>query len=174
MLGAIAQFETKIRAERQMDGIQKAKDRGVRLGRKKQLTEQQVVELRRRREQGELIKNLMKDYGLSKSSISLSWAIMRTLWSQGIIDPPIHPAFWAQTPKKEKIMGTRTEQTKEIIGAATEVTPDYMRRTGWHQCTDVQLDENQAFAIEDQLANPDYTVSATRTCAGFIVWNHLA
>jgi DNA invertase Pin-like site-specific DNA recombinase len=32
MLGAIAQFETEIRAERQMDGIQKAKARGVRFG----------------------------------------------------------------------------------------------------------------------------------------------
>ena len=29
MLGAIGQFETEIRAERQMDGIKKAKDRGV-------------------------------------------------------------------------------------------------------------------------------------------------
>ena len=29
MLGAIAQFETEIRAERQMDGILKAKERGV-------------------------------------------------------------------------------------------------------------------------------------------------
>jgi DNA invertase Pin-like site-specific DNA recombinase len=29
MLGAIAQFETEIRAEQQMDGIQKAKERGV-------------------------------------------------------------------------------------------------------------------------------------------------
>ena len=28
MLGAIAQFETELRAERQMDGIQKAKERG--------------------------------------------------------------------------------------------------------------------------------------------------
>lgn len=28
ILGAIAQFETEIRAERQMDGIQKAKERG--------------------------------------------------------------------------------------------------------------------------------------------------
>ena len=35
MLGAIAQFETEIRAERQMDGIQKAKERGVHFGRKK-------------------------------------------------------------------------------------------------------------------------------------------
>ena len=69
MLGAIAQFETEIRAERQMDGINKAKARGVSFGRKKQLTPVQIEELRQRREQGVLIKTLMKDYGLSKASI---------------------------------------------------------------------------------------------------------
>ena len=68
MLGAIAQFETEIRAERQMDGIQKAKERGVRFGRKKSLTAEQVAELRMRREQGELIKTLMKDYNISKAT----------------------------------------------------------------------------------------------------------
>jgi DNA invertase Pin-like site-specific DNA recombinase len=40
MLGAIAQFETELRAERQMDGIRKARDRGVHLGRHKRLTPQ--------------------------------------------------------------------------------------------------------------------------------------
>lgn len=69
MLGAIAQFETEIRAERQMDGIRKAKERGVHFGRKKSLTEKQVAELRRRRDKGTLIKTLMKDYDLSKASI---------------------------------------------------------------------------------------------------------
>ena len=70
-------------------------------------------------------------------------------------------------------METRTEQAKAVIEAATEDAPEYMRRTGWHQCSDV-LDEKQAlFAIEDQLGDPDYMVSATRTCAGFIVWNSL-
>ena len=69
MLGAIAQFETEIRAERQMDGIQKAKERGVHFGRKKRLTVQQVAELRDRRDQGALIKALMKEYGLSKASV---------------------------------------------------------------------------------------------------------
>jgi DNA invertase Pin-like site-specific DNA recombinase len=52
MLGAIAQFETEIRAERQMDGIRKAKERGVRFGRKKSLTADQVGKLRQRRQQG--------------------------------------------------------------------------------------------------------------------------
>ncbi len=69
MLEAIAQFETEIRAERQMDGIKKAKDRGVSFGRKRKLTQKQINQLRQRREQGELIKTLMKDYSLSKASV---------------------------------------------------------------------------------------------------------
>ena len=47
MLGAIGQFETEIRAERQMDGIQKAKARGVQFGRKKKITTAQCQDLRR-------------------------------------------------------------------------------------------------------------------------------
>ena len=69
MLGAIAQFETEIRAERQMDGIKKVKEQGILFGRQKKLTSQQVKELRERRNQGVLIKVLMKDYDLSKASI---------------------------------------------------------------------------------------------------------
>ena len=42
MLGAIAQFETELRAERQMDGIRKARARGVHLGRHKRLSPQQI------------------------------------------------------------------------------------------------------------------------------------
>lgn len=69
MLAAIAQFETEIRAERQMDGIQKAKERGVKFGKRKKLTHQQIAELQSRRNEGVLIKTLMKDYGISKASV---------------------------------------------------------------------------------------------------------
>lgn len=69
MLDAISQFETEIRAERQIDGIHKAKERGVRFGRKRALTSPQIAELQGRREQGVLIKTLMKDYGISKASV---------------------------------------------------------------------------------------------------------
>jgi DNA invertase Pin-like site-specific DNA recombinase len=69
MLGAIAQFETEIRAERQREGIQKARERGVKFGMRKKLNQQQVAELQRRRRQGVLIKALMQDYGLSKTSV---------------------------------------------------------------------------------------------------------
>ena len=69
MLGAIAQFETELRAERQMDGITKAKARGVHFGRTQKLTRQQITELQDRRAQGVLIKTLMQDYHLSKASV---------------------------------------------------------------------------------------------------------
>ena len=69
MLGAIAQFETEIRAERQMDGIRNAKARGVHLGRRKHLSEDEQVELQLRRQDGTPIKTLMEEYSLSKASV---------------------------------------------------------------------------------------------------------
>ncbi len=69
MLGAIAQFETEIRAERQMDGIAKAKQKGVRFGVQKKLTNVQIAELKEKRSKGVRIKVLMKDYRLSKASV---------------------------------------------------------------------------------------------------------
>ena len=69
VLGSIAQFETEIRSERQMDGIQKAKERGVQFGKKPKLSEDQILELQQRREDGELVKILMADYKISKASV---------------------------------------------------------------------------------------------------------
>jgi hypothetical protein len=69
MLGAIAQFETELRAERQRDGVLKAKAQGIPLGRRESLTPQQVAELRDRREQGVPIRTLMREFTLSKASI---------------------------------------------------------------------------------------------------------
>ena len=69
MLGAIGQFETEIRAERQKDGIEKAKKRGVAFGRKKKLNQEDIQQLMLKRDQGVLIKNLMREYGLSKASV---------------------------------------------------------------------------------------------------------
>lgn len=69
MLGAISQFETEIRTERQMDGIQKAKERGVQFGRKKKLTQRQIEKLQQKRREGMLIKDLMHEYNLSKATV---------------------------------------------------------------------------------------------------------
>ena len=69
MLGAIAQFETELRAERQLEGIQKAKARGVKFGQQKRLTDTQVTELSQSRADGVLIRDLMKTYGVSSTTM---------------------------------------------------------------------------------------------------------
>jgi len=52
MLASIAEFETEIRKERQLEGIQKAKSKGVKFGRKAKLTDVQIVEMKQKRESG--------------------------------------------------------------------------------------------------------------------------
>lgn len=69
MLGAIAEFENDLRKERQADGIALAKEKGIQLGRKATLTDDQAEELRQKRAQGVLIKDLMAQYGLSKATV---------------------------------------------------------------------------------------------------------
>jgi DNA invertase Pin-like site-specific DNA recombinase len=69
VLGAIAQFETEIRAERQRDGIAHAKARGVPFGRHKKLTPQRIAELHARRHEGVPISTLMHNFHISKATI---------------------------------------------------------------------------------------------------------
>ncbi len=69
MLGAIAQFETEIRAERQMDGIEKAKARGVPFGRHKSLTQKEIVQLQAKRQEGTTIGSLIKQFNISKATV---------------------------------------------------------------------------------------------------------
>ena len=69
VLAAIAQFETELRAERQAEGIQKAKDRGVKFGRKKALDTDELEELRIMRDRGDKVKLMMRRFHLSKATI---------------------------------------------------------------------------------------------------------
>ena len=69
MLGVLAQCETELRAERQLDGIHKARERGVPFGRTKQLHTQQITALLVRRKKGTLMKTLLNDYHLSKAGV---------------------------------------------------------------------------------------------------------
>ncbi|MCP3851850.1 MAG: hypothetical protein GY694_16685 [Gammaproteobacteria bacterium] len=68
---AIAEFETKIRKERQLEGIEKAKAKakGVKFGCKAKLTDNQISELKVKCSEGVLIKDLMAEYKISKASI---------------------------------------------------------------------------------------------------------
>ncbi|HEY9017214.1 recombinase family protein [Thiomicrospira sp.] len=69
MLASIAEFETEIRKERQLEGIEKAKSKGVKFGAKKKLTEQEIEQMTQEREAGVLVKDLAKKYGISIPSV---------------------------------------------------------------------------------------------------------
>ena len=69
LLGAIAQFDYRLRRARQLEGIAAAQARGVRFGREHRLTPAQVARLHQQRADGVLIKDLMQQYHLGKSSI---------------------------------------------------------------------------------------------------------
>jgi DNA invertase Pin-like site-specific DNA recombinase len=69
MLASIAEFETEIRKERQMEGIAKAKEKGIRFGRKSKLQENEIKQLCQDRKNGVKITDLMSKYALSKASV---------------------------------------------------------------------------------------------------------
>jgi DNA invertase Pin-like site-specific DNA recombinase len=69
VLALIAEFENDIRRERQMDGIAKAKERGVHFGRKLALTQDRVEQIRTLRTGGTTVPEIMRQMRLSKASV---------------------------------------------------------------------------------------------------------
>ena len=69
VLGALAQFENELRKERCEEGRIAAVNRGVRFGAPKKLTDDQLVEMRQKRDNGVLVEDLMSEYRLSKASV---------------------------------------------------------------------------------------------------------
>ena len=69
VMGAFAEFERALIRERQREGIALAKQRGVYRGRKKALTTEQVVELRRRAGTGEQKTTLAREFGISRETL---------------------------------------------------------------------------------------------------------
>jgi len=69
ILASIAEFETDLRKERQMDGIAAAKGNGVKFGRKVQLTPDVMAAIHKMRNDGVLIREIMMEMKLSKATI---------------------------------------------------------------------------------------------------------
>ena len=70
IIGSFAEFEHDIRKARQMDGIRKAKDKGVAFGRKHVLNEQQRLEIvRLNREESFSLGQLATKYAVSHMTI---------------------------------------------------------------------------------------------------------
>ncbi|MBX9624002.1 MAG: recombinase family protein [Gemmataceae bacterium] len=69
VLGAVAQFERDLIRERQREGIEAAKKRGVYRGRRKALTPEQAAELARRAAAGESKSELAREAGVSRETL---------------------------------------------------------------------------------------------------------
>ena len=66
MLGVFAEFETNLRRERQMEGIEKAKEKGVYKGRKPSIDVNAVKELK---EKGMGASAIAKELGIGRASV---------------------------------------------------------------------------------------------------------
>ena len=73
MMGAFAEFERNLIRERQMEGIKIAQNKGVKFGRKKTLSNEQVAEIKSRIESGEQKKALAKEYDISRQNALFSY-----------------------------------------------------------------------------------------------------
>jgi len=69
MLGAVAEFERSMIRERQREGIELAKKKGVYKGRKPSLTAAQVAEIRKRVKAGEKKARLAAEYRISRQTL---------------------------------------------------------------------------------------------------------
>ena len=72
MLGVFAEFETNLRRERQMEGIAKAKTKGVYKGRKPSVDPSEV---RRMRDEGMKPSEITRELGISRSTV---WRAIKT------------------------------------------------------------------------------------------------
>ena len=69
ILAAIAEFENELRKERQMDGINRAKDNGTKFGRKPKTTPDDRMDIKQMRADGLLIREIMAKTGISKAGV---------------------------------------------------------------------------------------------------------
>ena len=70
VLGGLAEFERDLIRTRTAEGRERAKARGVRLGRKPKLTPHQQREAVKRRDAGETLADIARSYNVSHSTIS--------------------------------------------------------------------------------------------------------
>lgn len=74
VMGAFAELERNIIRARQAEGIALAKERGVYKGRRPAMSPHEVAEARRRRDDGVTLSRLVRDFGVSKSTMQAALA----------------------------------------------------------------------------------------------------
>ena len=70
ILGGLAEFERELIKARTAEGRERAKGRGVRMGRKPILTPHQQDEVRKRKAEGQSVRELGRSYNVSPNTIS--------------------------------------------------------------------------------------------------------
>jgi DNA invertase Pin-like site-specific DNA recombinase len=70
ILGGLAEFERELIKARTAEGRERAKGRGVRMGRKHKLTPHQQEEVRQRKAEGVSVRDLGRTYNVSPNTIS--------------------------------------------------------------------------------------------------------
>ena len=70
VLGGLAEFERELIRARTGEGRERAKARGVKMGRKPKLTDHQKREAIKRRDNGEPVREIARTYNVSHSTIS--------------------------------------------------------------------------------------------------------
>jgi DNA invertase Pin-like site-specific DNA recombinase len=70
VLGGLAEFERELIRARTGEGRERAKARGVKMGRKPKLTPHQIREAVGRRDNGETVRDIARTYNVSYSTIS--------------------------------------------------------------------------------------------------------
>ncbi|WP_235998628.1 recombinase family protein [Cysteiniphilum marinum] len=68
MLSAFAEFENQLRKERQIDGINKAQENGVKFGRKFKLTRDKVKQIRESLDSEKSVSDILKEFNISRST----------------------------------------------------------------------------------------------------------
>ena len=69
VMGAFAEFERALIRERQREGIAIAKQRGAYRGRKRSLSDSEIVDVRRRIQRGETKAFVAREYGISRETL---------------------------------------------------------------------------------------------------------
>jgi DNA invertase Pin-like site-specific DNA recombinase len=69
VMGAFAEFERSLINERQREGIELAKKKGIYKGRKRSLTDEQIDELIQRAKAGDNKSELAKEFGISRQTL---------------------------------------------------------------------------------------------------------
>ena len=90
VLGGLAEFGRELIRARTGEGRERAKARGVKMGRKPKLTPHQIREAVGRRDEGETVRDIARTYNVSHSTISRLANTGSAIWPDSTLEdaPP--------------------------------------------------------------------------------------